>query len=57
MPIGLKQHSMTLKVPQRKVVSSDNEVDSILLEILAELEKSVPGQQFDIWFSCLRIFY
>ena len=56
MPIGLEQSSTTLKVPQRKAAPSDNEVDSILLEILAELKKSVPGQQFDIWFSCLRIF-
>lgn len=57
MPIGLKQSSATLKTSQRKVVSSDsNEVDSILLEILAELRKSIPAQQFDMWFSCLRIF-
>ena len=56
MPIGLEQSSTTLKVPQRKAAPSDNEVDSILLEILAELKKSVPDQQFDIWFSCLRIF-
>ncbi len=56
MPIGLEQSSATLKASQRKVVSSGNEVDSILSEILAELRKSVPGQQFDMWFSCLRIF-
>ena len=56
MPIGLEQSSTTLKVTQRKAAPSDNEVDSILLEILAELKKSVPDQQFDIWFSCLRIF-
>jgi len=56
MPIGLEQSSATLKVSQRTMVSSDIDVDSILLEILAELKKSVPDQQFDIWFSCLRIF-
>ncbi|HHT9113205.1 MAG: chromosomal replication initiator protein DnaA [Planctomycetes bacterium] len=56
MPIGLEQSSATLKVSQRKIVPSGNEVDSTLLEILAELKKSVPGQQFDMWFSCLRIF-
>ncbi len=56
MPIGLEQSSATLKVSQRKAVSSGNEIDSILSEILAELRKSVPGQQFDMWFSCLRIF-
>ena len=56
MPIDLEQSSTTLKVSQRKVVFSDFDIDSILLKILAELKKSVPGQQFDIWFSCLRIF-
>ncbi len=57
MPIGLEQSSATLKASQRKVVSSDsNEVDSILLEILAELRKSISAQQFDMWFSCLRTF-
>ena len=56
MPIDLEQSSATLKVPQRKAAPSDDKVDSILLEILAELKKSVPDQQFDIWFSCLRIF-
>ena len=55
MPIGLEQSSATLKVPQRKAAPSDDAVDSILLEILAELRKSVPGQQFDMWFSCLKI--
>ena len=55
MPIGLEQSSTTLKVPQRKATPSDNKVDSILPEILAELRKSVPGQQFDMWFSCLKI--
>ena len=56
MPIGLEQSSTILKVSQHKAVPSDNDVDTILLEILAELKKSVPDQQFDIWFSCLRIF-
>jgi len=55
MPIDLEQSSATLKVPQRKATPSDNEVDSILPEILAELRRSVPGQQFDMWFSCLKI--
>ena len=48
MPIDLEQSSATLKVPQRKATPSDNEVDSILPEILAELRKSVPDQQFDM---------
>ena len=56
MPIGLEQSSATLKVPQCKAAPSDNSVDSILSEILAELRMSVPSQQFDMWFSCLRIF-
>jgi chromosomal replication initiator protein len=55
MPIDLEQSSAILKVPQRKAAPSDNAVDSILPEILAELRKSVPGQQFDMWFSCLKI--
>ena len=55
MPIDLEQSSATLKVPQRKAAPSDNEIDSILPEILAELRLSVPGQQFDMWFSCLKI--
>src|SRR3989337_989947 len=55
MPIGIERSSATLKVPQRKAAPSDNEVDSILSEILAELRKLVPGQQFDMWFSCLKI--
>jgi len=56
MPIGLEQSSATLKASQHRAISSGNEVDSILSEILAELRMSVPGQQFDMWFSCLRIF-
>src|SRR3990167_5147179 len=55
MPIDLEQSSATLKAPQRKAALSGNEVDSILPEILAELRKSVPDQQFDMWFSCLKI--
>ena len=55
MPIGLEQSGATLKVPQRKAAPSDNSVDSILSEILAELRRSVPGHQFDRWFSCLKI--
>ena len=56
MPIGLEQSSATLKASQHRAISSGNEIDSILSEILAELRMSVPGQQFDMWFSCLRIF-
>jgi len=56
MPIGLEQSSATLKASQHRAISSGNEVDSILSEILAELRMSVPSQQFDMWFSCLRIF-
>ncbi|KKP92358.1 MAG: Chromosomal replication initiator protein DnaA, partial [Parcubacteria group bacterium GW2011_GWA2_36_10] len=56
MPIGLEQSSTIIKVFPRKGVSSDTDANSILLEILAELKMSVPAQQFDIWFSCLRIF-
>jgi len=55
MPIDLEQSSAILKVPQRKAVRSDNAADSILPEILAELRRVVPGQQFDMWFSCLKI--
>jgi chromosomal replication initiator protein len=56
MPIGLEQSCTTLKASQHRAVSSGNETDSILLEILTELRKSVPAQQFDLWFSSLRIF-
>ena len=56
MPIGLEQSSATLKASQHRAISSGNEIDSILSEILAELRMSVPSQQFDMWFSCLRIF-
>ena len=56
MPIGLEQSSATLKASQHRAISSGNEIDSILSEILSELRMSVPGQQFDMWFSCLRIF-
>jgi len=56
MHIGLEQSSTKLKVSHRKVVFSDFDINSILLKILAELKKYVPGQPFDMWFSCLRIF-
>jgi chromosomal replication initiator protein len=56
MPIGLERSGAILKDSQRKAVSSSSEVDSILLEILAELKKSVPSQQFDMWLSCISIF-
>ena len=56
MPIGLERSGAILKDSQRKAVYSSSEVDSILLEILAELKKSVPSQQFDMWLSCISIF-
>ncbi|MBI2471656.1 MAG: chromosomal replication initiator protein DnaA [Planctomycetes bacterium] len=56
MPIGLEQHSAALKVSQHKIVSSESTADSILWKIFSEIKKSISIQQFDMWFSCLRIF-
>ncbi|MDO8141442.1 MAG: chromosomal replication initiator protein DnaA [Candidatus Brocadiales bacterium] len=56
MPIGLEQSSAALKASQHKMVSSETPADSILWKIFSEIKKSVSIQQFDMWFSCLKIF-
>ena len=45
-----------LEAQKKKDAISDSEKDFILKGILEVIKKVVSAQQYDIWFSCLRIF-
>lgn len=55
MPKNIRQSNATLEISARGTTISEVEKDFILKNILSEIKKVVTAQQFDIWFSCLRI--
>ena len=55
MSNNVRKSETLLELPTRKVIVSESEKDFILRNILCETKKLVTAQQFDIWFSCLKI--
>lgn len=56
MPNNIGQIVTTLEIPVKGLTISEVEKDFILKSILSEIKKIVTAQQFDIWFSCLKIY-
>ena len=55
MSNNVRKFETLLELPARKVIVSESEKDFMLRNILCEIKKLVTAQQFDIWFSCLKI--
>jgi len=51
----MRKSETLLEIPPKKAITSEGEKDFILRSILCEIKKLVAAQQFDIWFSCLKI--
>lgn len=56
MPAGLEQSIPTPTTLQYSRKSSTATSDHLLQKIFSEIQSFVSGQQFEMWFSCLRIF-
>ncbi|MCF6158191.1 MAG: chromosomal replication initiator protein DnaA [wastewater metagenome] len=54
MPDSIGQ-SVVPEISAKGITISDVEKDFILKSILSEIKKVVTAQQFDIWFSCLKV--
>ncbi|MBU6391044.1 MAG: chromosomal replication initiator protein DnaA [Planctomycetota bacterium] len=55
MSHNVRKSETLLEISSRKAIISEGEKDFILRNILCETKKFVTAQQFDIWFSCLKI--
>lgn len=55
MPNSFEQSDITLEISAKRGTISEIEKDFILKSMLSEIKKVVTAQQFDIWFSCLKI--
>src|SRR3990172_52962 len=56
MPVGLEQFIAAPKALQHNKNSSLVTEDYLLQKILSEIQSFVSSQQFEMWFSCLRVF-
>lgn len=55
MPVGLEQFIAAPKALQHNKNSSLITEDYLLQKILSEIQAFVSSQQFEMWFSCLRV--